>query len=84
MRPSSSVTASPTTTTLRVSPAQKEELTELVDAKIMEYHRLNRTADGQDIAGDPDSEGDAQTYQLLFALTRTRSRDAASPSGEGS
>lgn len=70
-------------TTLRVSAAQAEELTELISARIIEYSRLHRTADGQDLPEDPAGP-DPRTYQLLFALTRTRARDAAPRSGEGS
>lgn len=70
-------------TTLRVTAAQAEELTELISARIIEYSRLHRTADGQDLPEDPAGP-DPRTYQLLFALTRTRARDAAPRSGEGS
>lgn len=71
-------------TTLRVSAAQAEELTELISARIIEYSRLNRSPEGQDLPEDPAAGTDARTYQLLFALTRTRARDAAPHSGEGS
>ena len=60
------------------------ELTELVSAKIIEYSRLNRTPDGQDLPDDPASGSGARTYQLLFALARTRARDAAPLPGEDS
>lgn len=69
-------------TTLRVTAAQAEELTELISARIIEYSRLNRSPEGRDLPEDPA----AGTYQLLFALTRTRARarDAAPHPGEGS
>lgn len=73
-------------TTLRVSAAQAEELTELISARIIEYSRLNRSPEGRDLPEDPAAGTDAGTYQLLFALTRTRARarDAAPHPGEGS
>lgn len=58
-------------TSMRLSPAQMKELTDLVGEKILEYAQLNRTEGGQDLPGDPDSEGDARTYQVLFAVTAT-------------
>jgi hypothetical protein len=59
-------------TSLRLSKAQARELGDLLSSKIQEYNFLNRTEDGVDIPGDPDSDGDAQNYRVLLALVGDR------------
>lgn len=65
-------------TTLRISSDQFDELSELIGTTIMEFNRLNRDEHGADLAGDPDSEGSATDFHVLFTLVGDR--DAHSPS----
>lgn len=57
---------------LHVSPAQAEELTELVQGAINTWVQLNRGEDGAVLADDPDSEEPAVDYRVLFAMVRDR------------
>ncbi len=54
---------------LRMSPQQAEELTATITAAIKDANRLNRDEHGVDLPGDPDSEGCAQDFRILFAIT---------------
>lgn len=57
---------------LHVSPAQAEELTELVQGAINRWVQLNRGEDGAVLPDDPDSEEPAVDYRVLFAMVRDR------------
>jgi DNA-binding transcriptional ArsR family regulator len=59
-------------TTLRISKDQAHELFTILDTKIQEYNFLNRTEDGVDVPGDPDSNGDAQNFRILLAMVADR------------
>lgn len=68
-------------TMLHVSPAQAEELTELVEGAIGTWVQLNRGEDGSVLPGDPDSDEVAVDYRVLFAMVRDRPENE---SGQGS
>lgn len=53
--------------TLRLSREQAAALNRTVQSELTRYRRLNRDEQGGDTAGDPDSEGEARTYRVLWA-----------------
>lgn len=53
---------------LRMSAAQAEEFVRRVTGIIQEMNSLNRDEDGADMPGDPDSEGEAMDFRVLFAV----------------
>jgi DNA-binding transcriptional ArsR family regulator len=59
-------------TTLRISRDQAEDLARRANDLIMEFNRLNRDERGRDLEDDPDSEGPAEDFRVLFALVGDR------------
>ncbi|MBK0330482.1 helix-turn-helix transcriptional regulator [Brachybacterium sp. MASK1Z-5] len=57
---------------LRISRDQAEDLARRANDLIMEFNRLNRDERGTDLEGDPDSEGPAEDFRVLFALVGDR------------
>lgn len=64
-------------TPMRLSRAQARELFEAVEEKLLEYNRINRDAQGADLPGDPDSDGEAQDVRVLFSLLGERPHPAS-------
>ena len=54
--------------TLRLSPGQAQDFFEHIARILQAYNRLNRDAQGTDLPGDPDSDGSATDYRVMFAL----------------
>lgn len=69
-------------TTLRISRDQAEELARRANDLIMEFNRLNRDARGRDLNDDPDSEGAAEDFRVLFALVGDRPAPEQRTAGE--
>lgn len=57
---------------LRISRDQAEDLARRANDLIMEFNRLNRDERGRDLEGDPDSDGPAEDFRVLFALVGDR------------
>jgi len=51
---------------MRLSQDQMRELNAHLSAKIQEYQQINRDEHGADLAGDPDSEGEALTFRTMW------------------
>lgn len=60
-------------TSLRLSREQMRELNRLVSTKVREYSQLNRDEHDADILGDPDSDGVALTFRVLWAAVGEQS-----------
>lgn len=67
------------TTTLRLSTEQAQQLNDRIDQLLHEYDALNHDEQGVAIPGDPDSAGTAQDFQVLFALVREAPPTEAAP-----
>jgi DNA-binding transcriptional ArsR family regulator len=59
-------------TPMRLSRAQARELFAAVTERLQEFNRINRDAHGADLPGDPDSEGAAQDFRVLFTVLGER------------
>lgn len=55
-------------TTLRLDRAQAEELNRRISEVVDEFNRLNRDEDGNAVAGDPDSDGSAHDFRVMYAF----------------
>lgn len=66
-------------TSLRLSIDQARELNRRIQGVIHEYDRLNRDEHGVDRPGDPDSEGQASTFRVMWAAVAERRSPDATP-----
>lgn len=53
-------------TSMRLSPAQVKELNSVVSSKLLEFQALNRDEHGANVPGDPDSEGEATDFRVMW------------------
>lgn len=60
-------------TTLRLSTEQAKELNDRIAATVNEYSRLNRDEDLSLLPGDPDSDGEAHSFRVLWAAVGEQS-----------
>lgn len=70
-------------TSMRLSEDQMRELNRLVTSTVQEYHQKNRDGHGADVPGDPDSDGDALPYRVLWATVGEQSVERDEPSQKG-
>jgi predicted ArsR family transcriptional regulator len=55
-------------TSLHISHGQAEELGLALHELVDHYREMNRDAEGRDLEGDPDTDGEATDYRVMFAL----------------
>lgn len=66
-------------TSLRLSTDQAREMNRKIQDVLHEYNRLNRDEHGADLPGDPDSEGQATSFRVMWAAVAERQSPSSTP-----